>query len=75
MPLVRTRDVVNDETEKTSFDDLGAPPKILKAFAEMGFSRPSPVQIAAVPVGLRGVDMVVQAKSGTGKTAAFGAKE
>jgi hypothetical protein len=38
-----------------------------------GFIAPSPVQLAVVPLGRFGADVLVQAKSGTGKTAAFGA--
>eukprot|EP00967_Tisochrysis_lutea_P101596 scaffold152557_cov20-Tisochrysis_lutea.AAC.1 len=41
------------------------------ALAACGFERPSPVQEAAIPLGRVGSDLIVQAKSGTGKTAVF----
>ena len=50
--------------------DLQAP--ILRAVAEMGFEEMSPIQAAAIPVALSGKDMIGQAQTGTGKTAAFG---
>ena len=50
--------------------DLQAP--ILRAVAEMGFEEMSPIQAAAIPVALEGKDMIGQAQTGTGKTAAFG---
>ena len=68
----RNKDVENEKTLKASFADLGVRPEIQRACKEMGFLHPSPVQLSAVPVGLTGVDTIVQAKSGTGKTVAFG---
>lgn len=56
-----------------SFADLLLPPPLVVALAAAGFSRPSPVQKAAIPIGRVGTDLIVQAKSGTGKTAAFAA--
>ena len=50
--------------------DLQAP--ILRAVAEMGFEEMSPIQAAAIPVVLEGKDIIGQAQTGTGKTAAFG---
>lgn len=47
-------------------------PKILKAVEEMGFESMSPIQAKAIPVVLEGKDIVGQAQTGTGKTAAFG---
>ena len=68
----RNQDVVNETTLKTSFADLGVRSELQRSAKEMGFLHPSPVQLAAVPVGLTGSDCIVQAKSGTGKTVAFG---
>ncbi|HLH73192.1 MAG TPA: DEAD/DEAH box helicase, partial [Chloroflexota bacterium] len=54
------------------FEDLGIAPEILRALDEMGYEEPSPVQARSIPVQLAGKDVVVQALTGTGKTAAFG---
>lgn len=63
-----------DSQKKTevSFDNFGLQKPLLKAIAEMGFMKPSPIQSAAIPVVLSGKDVVAQAQTGTGKTAAFG---
>lgn len=45
---------------------------VLPLAAAAGFVKPSPVQAAAIPLGLVGCDLIVQAKSGTGKTVCFG---
>lgn len=54
------------------FKDLELNDSILKAVKEMGFEVASPIQAQAIPVALAGSDMVGQAQTGTGKTAAFG---
>ncbi|QCX34449.1 DEAD/DEAH box helicase [Caloramator sp. E03] len=54
------------------FDDLGLSKEILKAVEDMGFEEPSPIQKQAIPVILSGKDVIGQAQTGTGKTAAFG---
>lgn len=58
--------------EGTRFDEMGIDPLILRAVEEMGFEEMSPIQVKAIPVMLAGRDMVGQAQTGTGKTAAFG---
>lgn len=55
-----------------SFQDLGLSPELLKAIDDMGFEEPSPIQVLAIPPLLAGSDVVGQAQTGTGKTAAFG---
>lgn len=55
-----------------TFKELGLIPEVLKAVEDMGFEEPSPIQKAAIPVALSGKDMIGQAQTGTGKTAAFG---
>lgn len=58
--------------EKTlTFADLGLKPEILKSVKFAGFTTPSPIQEQAIPVVIAGKDMVGQAHTGTGKTAAF----
>jgi ATP-dependent RNA helicase DeaD len=54
-----------------TFDELGIIPPIRRALDEMGYEEPSPVQAQAIPSMLQGRDVVVQALTGTGKTAAF----
>lgn len=54
-----------------SFAELGLKREILQAIAEVGFKQPMPVQAQTIPVLLAGRDAVVQAQTGTGKTAAF----
>ena len=55
-----------------TFDDLGLNKDLLQAVKHAGFVTPSPIQAQAIPVVLAGRDMVGQAHTGTGKTAAFG---
>jgi len=53
-----------------SFKDLDE--RIQKSLEEMGFEEPTPIQRDAIPLALQGYDIVGQAQTGTGKTAAFG---
>jgi len=55
---------------KFTFESLD--PKIRKSLERMGFEVPTPIQEVAIPVALEGKDLVGQAQTGTGKTAAFG---
>lgn len=54
-----------------SFSDLGLPIALISALAEVGYETPSPIQRATIPVLLEGHDLIGQAQTGTGKTAAF----
>ena len=58
--------------ESVKFEDLQLDDRILRAVADMGFEEASPIQVKSIPVQLEGVDMIGQAQTGTGKTAAFG---
>lgn len=58
--------------EIVRFEELGLSEQILKAITEMGFEEASPIQAQAIPVQLQGTDIIGQAQTGTGKTAAFG---
>ena len=53
------------------FSDLGISGEILRAVEEMGYTTPSPIQSQAIPFVLEGRDVIGQAQTGTGKTAAF----
>lgn len=66
------KNTVNVEEEKVRYEDSGLDEKILRAVSEMGFEYMSPIQKAAIPVMLEGKDIIGQAQTGTGKTAAFG---
>jgi ATP-dependent RNA helicase DeaD len=54
------------------FSDLSISPELLQAVTDMGFVSPSPIQAEAIPPILAGRDVIGQAQTGTGKTAAFG---
>ncbi|MGH2852454.1 MAG: DEAD/DEAH box helicase [Solirubrobacteraceae bacterium] len=56
----------------TTFKDLGLSAPILAALREVGYETPSPIQEQAIPPLLAGRDVIGQAQTGTGKTAAFG---
>jgi ATP-dependent RNA helicase DeaD len=56
----------------TAFKDLGLSPDIQQALDELGFEEPTPIQEQAIPELLGGHDVIGQAQTGTGKTAAFG---
>ena len=58
--------------ETSSFAQLGLGKKLLRAISDMGFDAPSPIQEQAIPIQLSGRDLIGQAQTGTGKTAAFG---
>ncbi|WP_373398049.1 DEAD/DEAH box helicase [Algoriphagus halophilus] len=53
------------------FSDLGISDEILKSVEEMGYTQPSQIQSQAIPFVLEGRDVIGQAQTGTGKTAAF----
>src|SRR6516162_835760 len=60
-----------DEILSTTFDGLGLSEPVLRALADVGYEAPSPIQAATIPALLAGADMLGQAQTGTGKTAAF----
>lgn len=55
-----------------NFADLKLTPPMLQSLDRMGYEEPTPVQLQAIPCLLQGRDLVAQALTGTGKTAAFG---
>ena len=54
-----------------SFAELGLSDSLLKTLSEIGYETPSPIQAQCIPVLLEGRDLIGQAQTGTGKTAAF----
>ena len=64
-------DIAPEPGDAIKFDELPLSAAVLRGLAEAGFVRPSPIQSRAIPLGRFGVDMIAQAKSGTGKTLVF----
>ena len=74
----------NQKTKRQSYDSLeqdswgngfecfGFKKSVLRGIKEAGFTEPSPIQQEAIPLILDGLDVIAQAQTGTGKTAAFG---
>lgn len=58
--------------KQLKFTDLDLIKPIIASLKELGFEEPTPIQQKAVPVALEGRDLIGQAQTGTGKTAAFG---
>ncbi len=58
--------------ETVRFEELNITEPILRAITDMGFEEATPIQAKAIPIELTGADVVGQAQTGTGKTAAFG---
>ena len=55
-----------------TFEDLGVIPEIVEALATIGIEHPFPIQSLSIPIAIGGTDMIGQARTGTGKTLAFG---
>jgi ATP-dependent RNA helicase DeaD len=70
-PLAETSIDADSESGPT-FADLGLSPALLKSISEVGYEAPSPIQVQTIPVLLSGRDVIAQAQTGSGKTAAFG---
>ena len=67
----RTEDVVTGESRKKTFPDLLLSQPVLRGLHTAGFVQPSPVQLLAIPPAKVGFDLIVQSKSGTGKTCVY----
>ena len=55
----------------TQFSDLNLHPQLMQAITEQGYTEPTPIQAQMIPVMMTGRDVIGQAQTGTGKTAAF----
>ena len=62
---------LQDDEKVVTFDELGLSKEVLKAVHDLGYESPTPIQERSIPVVLEGADMIGQAQTGTGKTAAF----
>jgi ATP-dependent RNA helicase DeaD len=60
-----------NDTKTSTFSQLGLKKPLLKVLDEIGYESPSPIQARTIPLLLEGKDLVGQAQTGTGKTAAF----
>ena len=56
----------------TTFKELGLSQPVLDALEHLGYMQPTPIQEETIPLLLQGRDVIGQAQTGTGKTAAFG---
>jgi ATP-dependent RNA helicase DeaD len=56
----------------TDFNELGLHPQLVQAVTDLGYITPTPIQSAIIPLMFEGADVIGQAQTGTGKTAAFG---
>jgi len=55
----------------TEFSQLGLKPQLVQAISDLGYVTPTPIQSEVIPLMLEGRDVIGQAQTGTGKTAAF----
>lgn len=62
----------SEEKEGTRYEDAGIDARILRAVRELGFEHMTPIQEQSIPLFMTGRDIIGQAQTGTGKTAAFG---
>ena len=63
--------MADPNTDSITFSDLNLPDPIQNAVSELGYEQPSPIQAESIPALLDGSDVLGQAQTGTGKTAAF----
>ena len=68
----RKGNMEKDSMETLRFNELDVCSEILRGVKEMGFEEMTPIQAQAIPVAMEGYDVIGQAQTGTGKTAAFG---
>jgi ATP-dependent RNA helicase DeaD len=62
----------SEEELVPNFEDLGLSSALLKSIKDVGYEEPTPIQVKVLPVLLDGSDVIAQAQTGSGKTAAFG---
>ena len=70
-PSVEPAEPADNASAQPTFADLGLRPEVLKAVSDMGFVEPMEVQRETIPLVRQGRDILVQSRTGSGKTAAF----
>lgn len=68
---INTQETAQSPQTTEDFESFGLRPYLLRGIKELGFSTPSPIQAQSIPIVLKGKDLIAQAQTGTGKTAAF----
>ncbi len=71
-PIVTDNEPKSTRKQKRDFSLLGLSARRLKILEGIGYEKPTPVQAGLIPLVLQGIDLIGQARTGTGKTAAFG---
>ncbi len=69
--VTEMKPTITPAAEATTFAELDLSPIMMRALAKAGFVAPSPIQACLIPLALDGADVIGQARTGTGKTAAF----
>jgi ATP-dependent RNA helicase DeaD len=64
-------DSLGENMQEITFESLGLRPELLQAVTSLGYEAPTPIQAQAIPTLLTGSDIIGQAQTGTGKTAAY----
>ena len=73
MDEIINEEITDETSDEITFEDLGLDEYALRAVAKKGFITPSPIQVLAIPRLLNGdANLIARARTGTGKTAAFG---
>jgi len=67
-----SNDTPREEDDGNVFSSMGLRPELLENIASLGFTEPTPIQAAGIPPLLQGHDVIGRARTGSGKTAAFG---
>ncbi|MDQ7002419.1 MAG: DEAD/DEAH box helicase, partial [Ghiorsea sp.] len=69
--MSETKEVSTETPSEITFNDLNLSPDVLKGLEKVGYEKPSPIQAEIIPHVIEGRDVLGQAQTGTGKTAAF----
>lgn len=70
--MIKDNKIMQEEEKRMRYEDAGIDSRILRAVRELGFEHMTPIQEQAIPLFMTGQDIIGQAQTGTGKTAAFG---